>query len=167
MNLHFKIASDLLATMRLDLRRPHPFAHERVGFLSAGLSAVGDDVLILARAYCPVSDQDYLPDASVGAMMGPEAIRKALEIALRTGAALFHVHTHGGRGLPEFSGIDLRENPKFVPDFCKVAPQSVHGAVVLSDTAARGQVWIGRTRAHKFIERFTEVGAPLHSWCCA
>jgi hypothetical protein len=167
MNIHFKINGALIAAARIDLRRPHPFAHERVGFIAAGLTAAGDDLLVLARTYRPVLDSDYLNDPSVGAMMGPEAIRKALQWAMETGAALFHVHMHGGRGLPGFSGVDLRENAKFVPDFCKVAPQSAHGAIVLSDTAARGQVWLGRKRPHTFIERFTEVGPPLRIWRAA
>jgi hypothetical protein len=167
MNVGFKITGALLASIRIDLRRPHPFAHERVGFVSAGLSAAGEDVLVLARGYRPVDDDDYLPDRSVGAMMGPEAIRKALQWAMQTGAALFHVHTHGGRGLPGFSDVDLRENAKFVPDFCKVAPQSVHGAIVLSDTAARGQVWLDRDRFHGFIQHFAEVAAPLRTWRAA
>lgn len=167
MRISFKITAALLAAVRIDLRRPHPFAHERVGFLAAGLSAAGDDVLVLARAYRPVADRDYLDDPSVGAMMGPEALRKALQWAMESGAALFHVHSHGGRGVPHFSAVDLRENPKFVPDFCKVAPQSIHGAVVLSDDAARGQVWLGRDRPHTFVERFTQVGAPILSWNAA
>ena len=124
---------------------------------------MGSDVLILPRRYRPVADEDYLRDASVGAKIGPEAIRKALQWAMQDGHALFHVHTHGGRGVPQFSGIDVRD-AKFVPDFCKVAPQCVHGALVLSDDAARGQVWLDRKRPHTFIAQFTEVGAPLRVW---
>jgi hypothetical protein len=164
MNIHFKITSALLTAVRIDLRRPHPFAHERVGFIASGMSSTGNDLLILARVYRPVLDEDYLNDPSVGAMMGPDAIRKSLEWAMQTRAALFHVHTHGGRGMPQFSGIDLRENAKFVPDFLKVAPQYGHGAIVLSDTAARGQVWLSREQKYTFIDRFTEVGSPLHTW---
>ena len=70
-------------------------------------------------------------------------------------------------GVPDFSGIDMRENAKFVPDFCKVAPQCLHGAIVLSDNAARGQVWLDRNRPHTFIAEFTEVGAPLRTWSAA
>ena len=167
MKIRFKITAALLWTVRIDLRRPHPFAHERVGFISAGMSAASDDVLILARSYRPVLDEDYLRDSSVGAMMGPEAIRKAMQWAMQSGVALFHVHTHGGRGVPDFSSVDVRENAKFVPDFCKVAPQCVHGALVLSDTSAQGQVWLGRGRPNSFVEHFTEVGAPLRKWRAA
>jgi hypothetical protein len=167
MKVRFKITSVLLRTIRIDLRRPHPFARERIGFISAGLSAVGDGLLTLAREYRPVRDDDYLRDPSVGAMMGPEAIRNALQWAMQDGVALFHVHTHGGRGIPGFSRIDLQESAKFVPDFFKVAPQCVHGAIVLSDTAAHGQVWFGRSQPHHFIAHFTEIGVPLRKWSAA
>ena len=167
MKIHFKITSALLSSIRFDLRRPHAFAHERVGFLSAGLSAMGDDLLVLARDYRPVADDDYLNDPSVGAMMGPEAIRKALQWAMQSGAALFHLHSHGGKGVPGFSGVDLRENAKFVPDFLKVAPRVPHGAIVLSDTAASGQAWLARRHPHMFIDRFTEVGPSLRTWRAA
>ena len=164
MRVQFKITSDLMTSIRSDLRRPHPFARERVGFVSAGLSASRDKVLVLAREYRPVRDSDYLDDPRVGAMMGPTAIRRALQWAMQDGVALFHVHSHGGSGIPSFSGIDLRENGKFVPDFLKVAPRSAHGAIVLSDTAARGQVWFDHSRPHKFIASFVEVGVPLRKW---
>lgn len=164
MTVHFKIRSALLTAIRTDLRRPHPFARERVGFVSAGLSAVGPDVLVLAREYRTVYDDEYLRDPSVGAMMGPTAIRRALQWAMEDGVAVFHVHTHGGLGIPGFSGIDLRENAKFVPDFLKVAPQCAHGAIVLSDTAAHGQVWFDRSQPHHVIASFVEVGVPLRKW---
>jgi hypothetical protein len=164
LNVTFKITRALLSTIRFDLAQPHRFAHERVGFISAGLSAAGDDVLVLARDYRPVEDDDYLRDPSVGAMMGPHAIRKALQWAMQRGHALFHVHTHGGYGQPAFSSVDKREAAKFVLDFFKVAPQSVHGALVLSDTSARGHVWLGPKMPRASISRFAEVGAPIRKW---
>ena len=164
MKVGFKITTALLTAIRSDLRRPHPFAHERVGFISAGLSTVSEGLLVLAREYQPVADDEYLDDPAVGAMMGPDAIRNALQWALQDGVALFHVHTHGGRGIPGFSEIDLRENAKFVPDFFKVAPQCAHGAIVLSDSAAHGLVWFGRSRPNQVMTSFIEVGVPLRKW---
>ncbi len=72
------------AAIRIALRRPPRFAQERVGFISTGLSAAGEDLLVLARAYRSVRDEDYLHDPTVGAMMGPEAIRKALQWAMQS-----------------------------------------------------------------------------------
>ena len=167
MNIRFKITSALLTTIRIDLHRPHPFAAERVGFIAAGLAAAHDQLLILAREYRPVRDDEYLPDPSVGAMMGPDAIRRARQWAMDERAAIFHVHTHGGRGIPGFSGIDMRENAKFVPNFVSVVPHAVHGAIVLSDTAAFGQVWLDRKSPQPFIAAFSEVGIPIRSWRAA
>ena len=110
MNIRFKITSALLATVRIDLRRPHPFARRLVGFIAAGLAAAHDQLLILAREYRPVRDDEYLADPSVGAMMSAEAIRRARQWAINDRVAIFHVHTHGGRGVPGFSGVDVREN---------------------------------------------------------
>jgi hypothetical protein len=121
-------------------------------------------VLILARNYHPVADEDYLDSTAVGAMMGPEAIRKAMELGLLKRDAVFHVHSHGGRGVPAFSSIDRREHAKFVPDFLKVAPQNIHGALVLSDCAGAGVIWTAGARAPERISNFVEVGAPLRKW---
>lgn len=164
MKVRFKITAALLTTIRIDLRRPHPFAQERVGFVSAGLSASGNGLMVLAREYRPLCDDEYLRDPSVGAMMGSDAIRRALQWALQDGVALFHIHTHGGQGIPSFSSIDLRENAKFVPDFFKVAPQCAHGAIVLSDTAGCGHIWFNCSQPHHFITSFVEVGVPLRRW---
>ena len=164
MRTRFKITSRLLASIRQDLTRPHSFAYERVGFISAGLTTAGDNLLILARNYRPLMDHEYLPDTSVGAMMGPEAIRSTLQWTLETGGAMFHVHTHGGCGVPSFSAIDIRENAKFVLDFFKVASHAAHGAIVLSNDAARGQIWCNRNEPYEFIQDFVEIGVPIRKW---
>jgi hypothetical protein len=53
-----------------------------------------DHLVLLAQNYFPVADMDYLPDDTVGAMKGAEALRKALEIALLNPVGMFHVHIH-------------------------------------------------------------------------
>jgi len=50
-------------------------------------------------------------------MMGPAAIRKALQFAYKSDVAMFHVHIMTITGPPWFSDIDLRETNNFVPDF--------------------------------------------------
>ena len=167
MKVIFKTTSALLEQIKGDLHRPHPFAHERVGFISEGLSWTGSDLMALARGYRPVSDCDYLNDPSVGAMMGPAAIRKALEWAMQNGHALFHVHSHGGRGVPGFSSVDLRENKKFVPGFFKVTPACAHGALVLSDNRACGQIWVDLNKAPIPVTDFAVVGATVLKWRAA
>ncbi|WP_439373034.1 hypothetical protein [Bradyrhizobium sp. DASA03120] len=117
MKVSLKIAGSLLDQVRRDLARPHFFAHERVGFLTAGAAAVAGDLMLLVRGYMPVADEDYEVAPGVGARIGSNAMRKAAQAAYRPPSALLHVHTHGGRGLPKFSGIDLESGDKFVAGF--------------------------------------------------
>jgi len=164
----FRMRSDMLNIVRDDLERRHPFAAERVGFFLCRAGRLNDDgLVILAGAYHPVEDDDYLPDDTVGAMMGPGAIRKAMQRAYAAGAgdvSLFHVHMHGHSGLPEFSRVDVDESKKFVPDFFNVAPLMPHGIIVLSHDRAVGLCWRGQSQEPTLIGRFAQVGAPMRIW---
>src|SRR2546426_8763369 len=73
--------------------RPHLFAKERVGFLTAGIGNNGDiPALILMRQYYPVSDEHYVDDPYSGARICGAGIREALQRALETQEATYHVH---------------------------------------------------------------------------
>src|SRR5262249_26964136 len=122
MSLVFRTTEEFMATVRSDLARPHPFAHERVGFITVRAAMGWHHLVLLAQDYHPVADADYLDDPSVGAMMGQEAIRKALDVALLNPVGMFHVHMHELPGRLWFSPTDLREQLRYVPDFFKVRP---------------------------------------------
>jgi hypothetical protein len=160
--LAFRISRTLLAKALDDLRRPHPFAAERVGFLSCKVGRLKPDgLVVLAENFHPVIDEDYVDDRTVGAMMGSDAIRKAMQVALRGQSCMFHVHIHEHQGQPRFSTTDLRETPKFVPDFWNVCPELVHGAIVFSTDSMAGRCWYNQ---HKSPAEFTElsiVGSPM------
>lgn len=159
----FRAPSPLLHAVRNDLHRAHPFAAERVGFLSCRTAATDDGLLVIAASYHPVADEDYIDDLSVGAMMGPAAIRKALQISLTSGASMFHIHMHEHRGLPRFSPTDLRENAKFVPDFFNVSPRVPHGAIVLSYDEMIGLCWLSKQSRPQAISLCSSVGAPIRN----
>jgi hypothetical protein len=142
MRMTFRATDRFMQDVRRDLARPHRFAAERVGFISIRAAKAANVVILLAEDYHPLDDDDYVDDSTVGAMMGQEAIRKALNVALLQAAGMFHVHMHGHTGRPGFSRIDLREQLKFVPDFFKVRRQMPHGAVVLSRDRATGRAWL-------------------------
>jgi hypothetical protein len=137
----FRANSLFMSDVRKDLLRPHAFAHERVGFITIRAAMGTESLVMLAEKYYPVADEDYLRDPSVGAMIGQEALRKALEIALLQRVGVFHVHMHGLSQRLWFSGTDLREQVKFVPDFFKVCPNMPHGAIVLNAKTAAGRAW--------------------------
>lgn len=164
----FRASADFLKEVRDHLHRPHPFAAERVGFLLCRAGRLSDDGLaILAAGYHRVEDSDYLDDPRVGAMMGPAAIRKALQRAYNGGAqdiGLFHVHMHHHSGMPGFSRVDLAEYMKFVPDFFNAVPAMPHGAIVLSLDYAIGLCWRTRDSGPVRIDRFASIGAPLRYW---
>jgi len=158
----FKVVDRLLERVRLDLARPHEFAAERVGFLvcrAASLEREG--IVVLAHDYSPVEDEDYVDDPTVGAMMGPAAIRKALEFVLNNKAGMFHVHMHDHHGRPRFSRIDARESAKFVPDFWNVRPGMPHGALVVSTDSVWGMCWYPGISAPVEISEFVVVGSPM------
>jgi len=162
MNIQFKITRDLVNQVRADLKRPHPYAAERVGFISCRVGALpAGGVVVLAHDYLPVPDEDYIQDDTVGAMMGPAAIRMAMQYAHKQSAGMFHVHMHDHRGAPWFSQIDLSEYAKFVPDFWNVRPEMPHGALVLSLDSVAGACLIQTTRKMVRISNITIVGAPL------
>lgn len=162
MKTTFRIERGLLDQIHRDLDRGHAFAYERVGFIACATSAVQGGMLLLADEYLPVADDDYVNAPPVGAMMGPAAIRKALEYAYRrNGAVMLHIHRHEHRGKPAFSKVDMSESAKFMPDFWKVRPGLPHGMVVLSRNAMTGMAWDPSTRRPQAINQMSAVGIPL------
>lgn len=165
MKIHIKITEALLAQVRGDLHRRHPFALERVGFLTAGATRSRDgDILLLCRSYHLVEDEDYEASETVGAQIGSDAMRKAIEVAYPSRSALLHIHTHGGRGVPDFSKTDLVSGAQFVPGFFNALPRMPHGLLVLSDTSARGLVWSAKFAQPKYVDGFTQVGRSVQKF---
>lgn len=165
MKIRIKIPNSQLVAIHSDLHRPHAFAGERVGFLTAGVAQTGlDEITLLARAYQPVADEDYVPDPSVGVKIGGDAMRKALQFAYSPRSALLHIHSHGGRGRPEFSGVDIRSGGEFVPGFFHAISRMPHGMLVLSNDSATGLVWLGPKESGAYVAEFVGVGAPYRKF---
>lgn len=164
MTLQIRIADQLLRAVHADLHRRHPFAGERVGFLTCGVGRMVDGGLgIYAAAYHPVLDEDYVEDNSAAAMLGPGAFRKMLQMVYHHPASVFHVHRHDHYGTPSPSEIDESESRRFIPDFWKVCPHHPHGTLILSFDAVWGQVW---DPMHRKIQQFDSclvIGDVLHT----
>jgi hypothetical protein len=161
MRIVFKLTRRLLEKVHARLEQSHPLAFERVGFLLCRSGLLDGGVVVLAHDLHEVADEDYLDDPAVGAMMGPNAIRKALQAAYNCQASMFHVHLHLHRGKPHFSGVDETETAKFVPDFWNVQPSLPHGAIVFSEDSACGRCWVPALQAPVEISEFTLVGVPM------
>ena len=103
MKVILKITDDLLRSVLQDLRRRHAFALERVGFLLCRPDALpGGGLAIFAGAFHSVADEDYLDDHTAGAVMGPNAIRKALQVSYNKNASMLHVHIHEHKRQAQF-----------------------------------------------------------------
>lgn len=164
MHARLKLGEGLLEQIRADLARPHPVAHERVGFLTAGATVEGFSRLLLcARDYRPVDDDDYLPssDPMVGVTIGSSAMRKAVQAAYRPPAAILHVHTHGRRGRPMFSRVDLEGAAQFIPSFFGPIPRMPHGMLLLSDNSARALIWTAAHQAPIMVTDIVTIGRSI------
>jgi hypothetical protein len=162
MKVILKITEKLLHDVIKDLNRPHAFALERVGFLLCRPEGLPNGGLaIFAGEFHSVADEDYLDDQTSGAVMGSDAIRKALQVSYNKNASMFHVHIHEHKGKPCFSTTDKNETSQFVPDFWHVQPSLPHGAIVLSKDSAFGQCWIPDKEKPREITEFISVGVPI------
>jgi hypothetical protein len=100
MKIHFKIAVALLDGIVVDLRRPHPFAAERAGFIGCKVSRCREGLLVLAHTYISLPDDWYVDDQRFGCFFNSDAMRAAMQFALTNDASIFHVHLHDHKGLP-------------------------------------------------------------------
>ncbi|HEY3412809.1 MAG TPA: hypothetical protein VGM51_07100 [Armatimonadota bacterium] len=164
-DIRLRIGRSLYDHVLSDLRRPHPFAFERVGFLYATSGNVaGDPYLALAVDYDAVADADYVNDPTCGARIGSDAIRRAMQRVLSTNVSAFHVHVHEHRGTPALSRTDRRGLPGVVEALRNACPQQAHGLVVLSKDHGIAEVWLPGSDRPRSAGRVTIVGAPMASF---
>jgi len=167
MKINFRMTSSLLDKIHNDLSRDHAYAYERVGFISCGVANLPDNgVVILGENYHPVADKNYIDDKRYGAMMNSEAIRDAMQYSYRHSLSMFHIHRHEHYGTPKFSGTDLRESLKFIPNFWNVQPNLPHGILVLSHNSIAGLCWLPQEKRPITISDFSIIKqtSEQHKW---
>jgi hypothetical protein len=150
-----------------DVRRPHAFALERVGFFFGRVAPSKSNTLVLLNDYTPVQDAEYIPDDRVGARINSTAIRTALQRALTTSEAVFHFHVHSGHGLPGLSRTDASELGRLMPSFGNVAPAAVHGAIIANVDCAGAWLWPERGLQPERATSVSVVGFPTSVWRAA
>lgn len=162
MNIVLKMTQRLRLRALRDLRRPHAFAFERVGFVTCRFGRLLDGgIIILAHDYHQVADDDYIDDCRFGALISSNAFRNAFQLAFRFSVGLLHVHLHDQSGNPVPSPIDFAETLSFVPDFFNVRPTLPHGAVIFGADGMSGRVWLAKETPPESIKAFHLVGEPL------
>ena len=162
MRVVIKIPRELYGRVLVDLRRPHRFAYERVGFLYAKPgNRSGENPLILLTDYHVITDEQYIDDPGSGARIGSAAIRGAMQHVLDTGDGAFHVHLHEHRGRPGFGGMDREEIPRVVSGLRVAGPGAPHGMLLLSSDHGTGWVWLPGLNEPITASRVSVVGYPL------
>ena len=151
----------LYDTMQSDLRRPHPFAAERVGFVFGRIAnAATSWPLIFLTHYREIEDRRYMHDTTVGARIDGVAIQDAMQSVLDGNEGAFHVHLHEWPGRPQFSTTDATELPAIVRSLRTVGPRQAHGLLLLSDDSAYADVWMP-SQKNPVSSRINVVGFPM------
>lgn len=164
MKVHFKITDTLLNQILDDLRRPHPIAFERVGFVACGGGLTSDGLILVARSFHPVHDEDYESDSFVGAKINSRAIQRALALVYAKSHVMLFVHEHAHQGTPAPSKVDQDCWNELIPNFWHVRPELPHGALVLSQDRAMGLLWVPKQPRPLPITDFSVVGRQLQRW---
>jgi hypothetical protein len=163
-NIHLKLPQQLHDEITTHLRQPHPVALERVGFVACAGGNSPDGMVLLARSFHPVRDEDYQADELVGARISSRAIQSALALAYGTPLSMLFVHEHAHRGKPNPSRVDLNCWRELSPNFWHVRPELPHGGLILSHDSAMGLVWVPHETNVFPITKFTIVGRHLGRW---
>lgn len=143
MYIELQATAQFLDNIRIDLDRPHPFAAERVGFVTTELHGdmqVGK-VIILSR-YLSVPDNEYVPNELVGAEIGRVAIRRMLGEILSSRQGIMHVHMHDHDGIPRLSRTDATGLPPMIRGFQNLSLDVANGILLLSRNALNAWVWL-------------------------
>ncbi len=163
MSARIRLLQSLYERVLADLRRPHPFASERVGFLFARMGTAANDTLIFLVDYVPVPEDQYLPtpDLDFGAKISSAAIRETMQRVMNTGEGAFHAHLHEHLGRPRFSRVDMKDLPLLVRSFQHACPAASHGGFLFSEDDCMASVWLPGRSAPVTAEKITVVGYPL------
>jgi hypothetical protein len=162
MSVGIRLTRELYERALADLRRPHPFAFERVGFVTAHLgNAGGEYKLVLVTEYYSIPDDQYVEDPTCGARINSEAIRDAMQRVLDLNAGSFHVHLHEHSGKPGFGQTDQEEIPRIIEGLRIVGPEQIQGMLLFSADRAAAQVWLLSESEPLKAAKITVVGYPL------
>lgn len=163
MTIQLRIPRLLCENMRADLVRPHRFATERVGFARVMTGTIGDGKVLLLTSYRPVPDDLYIDDPDVGARIGGDAIRNAMQDVLDGGGryGLFHVHMHLRKGHTGMSRTDSAEIPKLVQSFRNVGTKATHGLLILTPDRAFSLALLPGSDTLLPVNKVIVVGYPM------
>lgn len=160
--IKFRIPKFVYELMQEDLRKPHPFAYERVGFLFTKTILLFDtSYLIVATDYLPIADEDYIEDMNVGAKINSNSIRTAMQGIVDRNGGCFHVHLHNHSGKPYPSFTDQESLPGIVNSFSNIASKQANGILILSRDGFYTDIKYGNETQTYKANTISVVGYPF------
>src|ERR1035437_3292330 len=157
-----RIPNELYQIMIKDLKRPHLYAHERVGFLLSKSKTVnGNTIIVTFFDYTPVEDENYIDDSLVGAKINSAAIRNSMGKIIKNNCGVFHVHLHSFFGTPFPSKVDKKGIPPVVKCFYNTNPLQEHGFLIISKDSFYCEVIENTSKKFQKADQFSVVGYPM------
>ena len=161
-NIIIRIPDRIHKQMLSDLRRSHPFAYERVGFLFTKTNQINPAIVVITcYEYQPVEDQHYIRDNSVGAKINSTAIRSAMQRILDESCGCFHVHLHDHSGRTSPSRTDQSSLPPVVQSFSNVNGDQSHGILILSNDSLYASVQYKNEKQFILPQLVSIIGSPM------
>lgn len=158
-----RIPQNILNQIINDLKRPHEFANERIGFIASRHKILKTGtIIVFISEYFPISDDQYLDDPEVGARINSNAIREGLQRIIDKKIGCFHVHYHSfSRSIPEFSDTDLIDNPEIIKSFGYADKSQVHGMIVIGKNGLNALVKLPGKDSLMQVAKIVGIGYPM------
>lgn len=160
--VNIRIPQTLLCEILRDLRRPHKYAYERVGFCYGKSQLTSAGWLVVLNSYKPVKDGHYVQTNEVGARINSKAITEAFQHAYTHSLSLFHIHLHDfGGGKPRFSYDDLSSGAEIISSIQGFVSSQPHGLIVLSHDSMSAKALVPSETDLKPVHQVSAVGSRL------
>lgn len=160
----FKIPSSLVETIHVNFSTPHPFAYERIGFITVGFGVQTNGVVGVAQSYYPVKDEHYIPDEYIGAAYNDQAIRDITSLAYQLQTGIFHIHAHYGSKRLQFSEVDEESASSLIPSLFSYSPNALHGVLLVNEESISGRYWKSASDGPHTIDKIVSVGHPIRRY---
>jgi hypothetical protein len=122
-----------------DLKRPHEFAFERVGYFLGESNLEKNEIAIVD--WLSFGDEMY-QRSNVGAEIGREGMKYLMRNAFQTNMTYLHFHLHLFQKKPTFSFTDIQSIKEIVPALFSFSSASAHGAIILGSQYVTYEIWL-------------------------
>ena len=120
-----------------DLKRIHPFAFERIGYLTGKL----ENQNLVLNGWLSIKDDYYEESNEVGARVGRDGMIFIMKRAFQSKKIFFHTHLHAFQRSPVFSFIDELSLLEVTHSLTNLTGQCFHGGIVIGQSLSRIKFW--------------------------